>query len=243
MLRFFRNIRQKLLENGNIRKYFWYALGEILLVVIGILIALQINNWNETRKERKIERSYIKLLTNDLKADSNRLEELILFSDNSVASKQIILDYLNRETPKPDSLGSHFLRASFSGIQSFVPNKSAFEEVRNAGGLSLIKDENVRNSVLTLYNAYDEMEHNTSQYYLQNRWETRSLVYEKANGDLFLDHDNVDEEILEDLFQVFELKGRIINNWAVTYNQELKLLSEMNAEVIEICNSYLESFK
>ena len=51
MLRFFRNIRQKLLENGNIRKYFFYAIGEIFLVVIGILIALQINNWNERRKE------------------------------------------------------------------------------------------------------------------------------------------------------------------------------------------------
>lgn len=230
------------MEQNKVRTYLLYAIGEILLVVIGILLALQINNWNENRKERKIERSYIKLLTNDLRSDSTRLEELILFSDKSVVSKNIILDYLNGDTPKPDSLGGHFLQASFSGIQSFVPNKSAFEEVRNAGGLSLIKDENVRNLVLTLYNSYDEMEHNTSRYYLQNRWETRSLVYEKANGDLFLDHDNVDEEILEDLFQVFELKGRIINNWAVTYNLELKLLSEMNAEAIEICNSYLESF-
>lgn len=60
MLRFFRQIRQKLLKNGNLRKYFWYALGEIFLVVIGILIALQINNWNE---ERKQEEEAIKLLS------------------------------------------------------------------------------------------------------------------------------------------------------------------------------------
>ncbi|MBO6535603.1 MAG: hypothetical protein JJ966_05230 [Balneolaceae bacterium] len=54
MLRFFRNIRQKLIENGNLRKYFWYALGEILLVMIGILLALQVNNWNESRKAKDI---------------------------------------------------------------------------------------------------------------------------------------------------------------------------------------------
>lgn len=242
MLRFFRNIRQKLVEQENIRKYIWYALGEIFLVVIGILIALQINNWNEARKERNIEHSYIKLLTNDLEADSSSLEELIIFSDHSVASKKMILDYLNGDTPKPDSLGTHFLQASFSGITSFVPNKSAIEEVRNAGGLSLIRDETVRNKVLTLYNAYDEMEYNTTQYYLRNRWETRSLVYERANGDLFINSQELDEDLLEPIIFDDEIRNRLINNWAVTYNQSLKMLAEMNAEVIEVCKFYMESF-
>ncbi|MBK7873993.1 MAG: hypothetical protein IPJ74_26755 [Saprospiraceae bacterium] len=53
MLRFFRNIRRRLLDSGSLRKYLVYAVGEIILVVIGILIALQINNWNEGRKDRK----------------------------------------------------------------------------------------------------------------------------------------------------------------------------------------------
>ena len=65
MLRFFRQIRQKLLENGNIRKYIWYALGEIFLVVIGILIALQINNWNENRKLQEAQNSYLIRLHDD----------------------------------------------------------------------------------------------------------------------------------------------------------------------------------
>ena len=55
MIKFFRHIRQQLLSEGKTANYFKYAIGEIVLVVIGILIALQINTWNEFRKERKIE--------------------------------------------------------------------------------------------------------------------------------------------------------------------------------------------
>ena len=59
MLRFFRLIRKKLVEEQKVRQYTWYALGEIFLVVIGILIALQINNWNEERKNRKQEEAIL----------------------------------------------------------------------------------------------------------------------------------------------------------------------------------------
>ena len=55
MIKFFRKIRYDLMENNNTGKYLKYAIGEIILVVIGILIALQINNWNETNKERSYE--------------------------------------------------------------------------------------------------------------------------------------------------------------------------------------------
>ena len=59
MIKFFRKIRQNLLSEGKTGKYFKYALGEIILVVIGILIALQINNWNEQQKENLFERKIL----------------------------------------------------------------------------------------------------------------------------------------------------------------------------------------
>ena len=59
MIKFFRKIRYNLMETGKTGKYFKYAIGEIILVVIGILIALQINNWNESRKERIKEKAYL----------------------------------------------------------------------------------------------------------------------------------------------------------------------------------------
>ena len=73
MLRFFRQIRQRLLTDNKFSKYLLYAIGEILLVVIGILIALQVNNWNEDRIERKNEVKLLKELKADLDAN---LEEI-----------------------------------------------------------------------------------------------------------------------------------------------------------------------
>ncbi len=76
MLNLFRKIRQKLLQQNRISQYLTYAIGEILLVVIGILIALQINNANEARKAKQSEQVVLKNLVEDLRADS------LSFGDN-----------------------------------------------------------------------------------------------------------------------------------------------------------------
>jgi len=77
MLTLLRKIRKSLLESGSTQKYILYAIGEIVLVVIGILIALQINNWNENRKKLKLKASYETSLMNDLSRDTLMLGRLI----------------------------------------------------------------------------------------------------------------------------------------------------------------------
>ena len=76
MLRFLRQIRQRLLTDNKFSKYLMYAVGEILLVVIGILIALQINTWNEERIERKNEVKLLKELRADLDDNLEEIENL-----------------------------------------------------------------------------------------------------------------------------------------------------------------------
>jgi hypothetical protein len=83
MIKFFRKIRQKLLSQNRVTRYLVYALGEILLVVIGILIALQINNANEAHKARQSERVVLNNLIQDLRADS------LSFSDNLATLNKI----------------------------------------------------------------------------------------------------------------------------------------------------------
>lgn len=77
MIKFFRKIRQKLLSEGKTGKYLKYAIGEIVLVVIGILIALQINNWNENRKAEIIELGLFKVILKDMKLDEDKIQEHI----------------------------------------------------------------------------------------------------------------------------------------------------------------------
>jgi len=77
MIKLFRNIRKKLLAEGKTSKYFKYAIGEIFLVVIGILIALQINDWNEQGKNQTLEKRYIAELRSDLQKDSIAIQDMI----------------------------------------------------------------------------------------------------------------------------------------------------------------------
>lgn len=240
MIKFFRHMRHKLISENKTSNYLKYAIGEIVLVVIGILIALQINNWNESRKERKRESNYIELLTTDLISDANSLRALVELSDASVQSKTIILDYQDGIITKPDSLANHFLRSIFNGIASFVPNKGAIEEVQSAGGLSLFKNEEVRRQILKLYNEYDRLEKNIGQNYLENRNSMRQLVYDKANGNFFNRDISVDEDILNRLVSDSDIRNRLLNNWAVTYNNNLKEIIQINKETLKICKDYLQ---
>ncbi|WP_053971572.1 DUF6090 family protein [Mangrovimonas sp. ST2L15] len=77
MIKLFRNIRKTLLYQGRTGKYMKYAIGEIILVVIGILIALQVNNWNESRKNNKLRKDYSISVINDIEKDSLFLNRLI----------------------------------------------------------------------------------------------------------------------------------------------------------------------
>ncbi len=241
MLRFFRLIRRKLIEEQKTRQYMYYAIGEIFLVVIGILIALQINNWNEDRKDQILERNYIELLIRDLQVDSTKLVELVHTSDTTVYSKNKILAYQTGEIEKTDSLSFFFLRAVFTAIEQFVPNKGAIEEIQNAGGLSLIKDEDLRSQILEMYNDYDRFNKNVAQYHLDNILRIRELVYEKANGSLFINFQEYNEETMERLARDSDIRNRLINNWAVTYNRSLKRVSEVNAETLQKCELYLKT--
>ena len=91
MLRIFRQIRQRLLTNNKFSKYLLYAVGEILLVVIGILIALQVNNWNEERQERIAELNFLSRLREDLIVDNAYFRKRIEEANSSKAAGKMFL--------------------------------------------------------------------------------------------------------------------------------------------------------
>ena len=107
MLRFFRRIRKQLMEQNKVRTYIFYAVGEIALVMVGILLALQVNNWNERAQLKQEEQRYVMELINDLEQDSVALnamrEEAILIG----RSKSILVSYLDNPDQVPDSLALH----------------------------------------------------------------------------------------------------------------------------------------
>src|SRR6056297_1262098 len=103
MIKFFRKIRQNLLMENKTGKYFKYAIGEIVLVVIGILIALQIDNWNNDRNDRKLEKHYVLGLINDLKSDSIAVYDLKIISNEQVRRKEKLYEYFDGHQFSNDS--------------------------------------------------------------------------------------------------------------------------------------------
>ena len=73
MLTFLRKVRKSLIDSGSTRRYLAYAIGEILLVMIGILLTLQVNNWKEQRKEHALEENYLQEIKKDLQKDTANL--------------------------------------------------------------------------------------------------------------------------------------------------------------------------
>ena len=104
MIKFFRKIRQNLLSEGKTGKYFKYAIGEIVLVMIGILLALQVNNWNEERKNTSIRKSYLENLKVDLKKDLENLERLNTINTSAETEGFYLADFLDNNLVKVDTL-------------------------------------------------------------------------------------------------------------------------------------------
>ena len=108
MIKFFRKIRQRLLTENKFIKYLIYAIGEILLVVIGILIALQVNNWNEERKLRALELELLQEYQEELQYN---YQELGTFQDNITKRLnhcRLIIDAIENESLYMDSLSTYY---------------------------------------------------------------------------------------------------------------------------------------
>ena len=136
MFRFFRKVRQRFIANKNVRKYLLYALGEILLVVIGIVIALQIDNWNEWRQEREDEQVVLQQLRDDYQANLKQLEQKIRMREAIIASAHKMLRATDApETTHRDSLISYLavivLDPTFDPIENNLSASGALQLITN----------------------------------------------------------------------------------------------------------------
>ena len=151
MLTFFKRIRKGLLGEGVSSKYFLYAVGEIVLVVIGILIALQINNWNQWRKDRVKEKAILLSLEENLENNIQSLEldivELALFGQSS----NIILSILDNHLPYDDSLDVHFHYARVPKIPLSL-SQAGYEQYKNTG-YDIILDEDMKKEIIQLFES------------------------------------------------------------------------------------------
>ncbi len=137
-------------------KYLKYAIGEIILVVIGILIALSINNANEKRKDNSKELKYLTSISQEIKQDSIILERSFFTNmDRKIRSLELAKKYINNNYIITDTI-QFISNVGFGGINSrasFLGSSRTFNELISTGNLSLISDDGIREKIVDYYDS------------------------------------------------------------------------------------------
>ncbi len=164
MIKFFRKIRQKLLSENNFSKYLIYAMGEIVLVVIGILIALSLNNWNEERKDQNKLVNVYRLIDNDIKNDIKDLQSIVdFYSDKTSVFEKVVNDSIS-----PDLMDN--------GLSKLLNSHPHI--VLNKKGVSQLKELQINDTLaFFLDDIYEWMD--TRMLSLENSISAEMLDHEK----------------------------------------------------------------
>jgi len=149
---FLRKIRNKMIKESKIGQYLLYAVGEIFLVVIGILIAVQIDDWNGNRKNIEVVEKYKKSLVQDLQKDSFLINEIINDISNDLKYLENIEARLSAPSANADTLFTIVRRESnkYLIIQAFFDfNSNTRREMISSGKMSML-DDTLKTRVLNL---------------------------------------------------------------------------------------------
>ena len=184
MIKFFRKIRQNLLLENRTGKYFKYAIGEIILVVIGILIALQINNWNEDRKNRITEADYYCRILDDFTLNEKLINKNYELTTNKInLTKELIKD-LNTFPNDRSTILNKFVVTLRQDV--FVPSTITFKDITSSGQLKLLKDIKLKNRLIEhstfLNNTMNLLEENRNE--IVKRYTDYDLITELGYQDV-----------------------------------------------------------
>lgn len=159
MINFFRKIRKRLADDNKPLKYLRYALGEILLVVFGILIALQINNWNEDRKAQNKTNAYLVMLSDEIKTNLGRLDLSQKFAEDHSAFRRNTLKELNSDSAGALDIDTfNTLILSQGPFVKWELVRSSFDDLINSGAMENMRDSLLRNQIFSMEASFKRYE-------------------------------------------------------------------------------------
>ncbi len=233
MIKFFGHIRKSLLMENKTGKYFKYAIGEVVLVMVGILLALQVNNWNENRKSTINETKLLKELYNDAKADS------IFFESRNWALREHITTVSNLNNIhlgiNVDSLSKLPLNYEFIFDASLAYQSNVESNFKNR--IDAISNDVIKANL---------RKHSLAYHYLKTHYERKDRIFEKNCNDLSLKYHNyrnqIDSSTTHGAYYLgieFAKHENVIN-----YTSDAVILSkERTVNLIEINNTLLNELR
>ena len=259
MIKFFKHIRKSLLMENKAAKYLLYAIGEIILVVIGILIALSINNNNEDKKARKLEVKYLKNLLTDVDLELKNNDSLINYRG---VTAEAAADLLNSEMRETLKTGSDLVSLELTINQvfqriKFIPTNNTYKELLSSGNLNFISNDSIKDYLLELDKMYvtiDNFEHHMYREYEEYLYNTAVVNAEilnlfdiqetaKKGGFVFTDPPEIPVKTLIPQFKNLLNKKSVINGLklSVMNNVNLKNTHKKMTGHLQKLNSLIEA--
>ncbi len=253
MIPYFRKIRKRFADDNKPAKYMRYAIGEIALVVIGILIALSINNWNEANKTRNKELIYLSNIKEDLILNITSLEEFIAAREQTVQSVDSLIEYFEGKR-KLNQNKFNFHNLTVLEWYPFVQHSNTYQELMNSGTFTIISNKSIKNGLQNIQSIYESIafiENEMQQDYERYLYDPYfNLVDLNSNLKNYKDqmNNNVDDFLEVDITEMKTLlMNKLYKNGLVlaTYNsnkllEEYKIVIEMSKNLIVLIDMELE---
>lgn len=249
MIKLFRNIRHELLNEGKTTRYLKYAIGEIALVMIGILLALQINNWNEMQKDKATEQDYIDRLINEISLDTSYFDNIKKqFEYKETRMKRVINAWQSNTLNVKDSLQYINDFKSAGDINPWYVEPVTWTQLIQTGDLKLIRDKDILDELFNYYNSIKKASDNFNQYPMSMNNKTREqwtepFVYEPyENFNNIEDNDKLPNAMVFE--RIWSKRNEYINDYTAiaficTNNKiVMKELEKLSKKILETLKSY-----
>ena len=223
-------------------KYIRYAIGEIVLVVIGILIALSINNWNEERKIENMGKEYIGEIYTDLKNEISNIEEILIgFRTQSNGTENVLSFFESKNKVIKDTI--QFTENHWAPARLFIVQRdiNTFDKLRSSGQPGLLKNHSLSNLLDRFYKNFDIRISNFKEYPLQIRMDLRKISFPIGNMDDFkyeIENDKLSSAFISEYLNNEEVYEHLLSILK-TCRYNIRFFEELSAEALILIN-YLE---
>jgi sulfur transfer complex TusBCD TusB component (DsrH family) len=224
MIKLFRTIRQAMIKESKVSKYLQYAIGEIVLVVIGILIALQINTWNQNRINNSLEKGYYERFLNDVYFDEEIVTQQMEVTKIRILGANNMLGILQKKSVDLDSLSKEIRKCIATANFNFKPTQITYEDIKSSGNLYLLRDLGLKNKIDQHYSDLSGIMTtiNTNSAKLADRVLLKEDLIGTGFANIVLSQNGinpaiVDKEKLKSLIHLSEKNRMLLMNDAILY--------------------------
>lgn len=245
-----------MITENKFSKYILYAVGEIILVVIGILIALSVNNWNQEKKDRIVEKDYLSRIHRDLVQDTTNFRRIVTHNTNLREDIKKLLVNLYAGVDQIEQVQQMSLVYDQALDQVFSPNDNTYKGMASTGALGLIQNIELKEEIVDLYSEYDQ---NKALLSSINEWmisiattldtETDFLKFGNGVSDIFTTDEMLNENDFSFLNNKEDPKFKILVRAvsAAAFNQNVhnsyyKQLTDRCASVLKCIDKELKEY-